>query len=338
MVTARQLCSGALLLAIASTTFASDIPKGMDDVYNIKSEKRFHPFWPPIFGQSLLGTIVDAKNPGKPEAIFETIESPTYRSVGYTEPFAFTSYAVPGGDWSKTKTFGADVAFSQLDAMATGVRSGAKTASLTGNDTTVASRTDCADTTASSGSSNPGTAQSGNSAKDSTSGQTSSTGQKSNQQTGCPDRTVTGVDFGRFTQANVTISKLTVLYYTREMLLKMRDKGPNGALSREGQQAISKDENGWIISRCLVADSITYDLTSNTAIDGGFFAKLLAWLPTANLRYKNDHTISIKTTSPVVLGYKLWRLDVPLTSQSVTNPDYSMDADKIDAILAAGKQ
>jgi hypothetical protein len=184
------------------------------------------------------------------------IESPTYRSVGYTQPFAFTSYAVPGGDWSKTKTFGADVAFSQLDAMATGVRAGAKTASLTGNDATVASRTACADTTTSSGSSNSDTSQSGKSATDSSSGQTSSTSQKS-KQTDCPDRTVTGVDFGRFTQANVTISKLTVLYYTREMLLKMRDTGPNGALSREGQQAISKDENGWIISRCLVADSIT---------------------------------------------------------------------------------
>jgi hypothetical protein len=118
------------------------------------------------------------------------------------------------------------------------------------------------------------------------------------------------------------------------MLLKMADAGPNGALSQAGRDALSQTENGWIISRCLVADSITYELTSNTAIDGGFFAKLLSWLPTASVRYKNDHTVTISTTSPVVLGYKLWRPGTSLVSSSVQHDDFSKDADEIDTIFA----
>jgi len=331
----------ALVLVTTTTLglYAGDVPKGMEDVFKVEKGKPYHPFWPPVSGQDLVGTIVVAKSPSKPEAFFETIESPDYRNVGYTGTFELGSLSIQGGTFGQTRNLSGNVAFSQLDGVSNGIKCGPKSSSLLASGQT----NPCDGSSSTQLNSGAGTqldpSQSGTSqsAGSQSSPSQAATSQGAPSQQDNPQRTVTGADFQRFNSAKLTIPKLHVTFYTLKTLRAMENKGPGGALSTLGLQTLSSEQKGWIVSRCLIADAMTYELTSDTAIDAGFFAKLLAWLPTASVRYKNDHTVAITTTSPVVLGYKLWRPGVGPQSSSVKVADVSIGADEIDAVLN-GKQ
>ncbi len=137
MRTHRLICIACLILLVHVSTVASDIPTGMEDIYNIKIEQHFHPFWPPIIGNSILGTIVIVKKPGKlPDALYETIESPEYRNAGFKGAFEIGQPidVVPAGNFVEVKTIGADIAFKQLDALSSADKKGPTSNSLTGSD------------------------------------------------------------------------------------------------------------------------------------------------------------------------------------------------------------
>jgi hypothetical protein len=326
----------ALLLVLCVYAQASDIPKGLEIIFkNVEKGKPYHPYWPPLLGDNLVGSIVIASKPGKPEAMFETIESPDFRNPHFTGQFQVNSYAIQGGEFGKTSSIGVDVSFSNLDSMANGMKQGPKSSSFVANGTAATAGS----TGAASQSGNPGSSKQPQSGAPNASGGATTT--SSTDQTPAVDdkqRTVTGVDFSRFSKATVSIPKLHVSYYTLETLRAMEDTSLNGALSKNGRDTLSDIGKGWIVSRSLIADSMTYELTSDSAVDGGFFVKLLAWLPTATIRYKNATTISITTTSPVVLGYKLWRPGSGIQSSSVTNDNLanlSEDSSAIDHILDA---
>jgi hypothetical protein len=321
-----------LLLAFSGhRCVGQSIPKGLEPVFkNVEPGKRFHPFWPPVSGQGILGTIVVADKPGKPKAFFRTIDSPTYRNPGYQKEFQTgeIDYAVP--DLSQQKTIGADVAFAQLDAIASALKSGPNGQNLTG---TGQSSTGCS---SSSGSTSGQGSQSTSS--NNPSGGTGNQDQQPN--TNSNSCNVTGVDFNRFTNATVKVSGVKVIYYD---LPTMSDIASNHALTDAAERILSKSQHGWFIHRVLVASSIEYTLVSNTKLDAGFFDKLISWIPTVSVSYNNDKTITLKTTSPLTLGYKLYQMGMgdDFSGQAVEVVDLSaagIDASKIDSEVLSGTQ
>ena len=150
-------------------------------------------------------------------------------------------------------------------------------------------------------------------------------------------RTSTGLDLSKVKQATITIPKLKVTFYTLATLTNMGKTGSDSLLNRLGQQTLSKASRGWIVSRVLIAESLDYELTATDKFDAGFFAKLLTWLPTASIRYKNASTISISTNTPVTIGYKLWRPDRGIEEAAAGNKNdltkIGIAAEDIDKVL-----
>lgn len=351
--------AGLLCLFLASGLLAVSIPSGLEVIFkNVEPGQRFHPFWPPVSGHQILGTVVIAKNPGKPKAYFQTIDSPSYRNPAYTKEFIVGTMSLDAPDLTSEKQISAGVAFSQLDAIGKAISAASSAQSLQGNSRT--SMPTCkpgdqssADSSAHAGSSpasNSATTPKGAAVKGGTAGgssgsQTSTGGNTTNstsagsqgQEGGSANQKVTGFDFCRFTNAASKVTGLKVIYYD---LPTLDDINSNHALTPMAEQRIAKGSNGWIIHRALVIDSIEYTLTSDKAIDAGFFAKLVAWLPTVSVGYKTQNTVTLKTTSPLTIGYKLWQRGLGVEGKELLTaedlPKLGIGADEINTLLSKG--
>jgi hypothetical protein len=350
-----------LSLSIQLAGEAASYPVGLSDIYNnIEPGQKYHPFWPPIVGSQALGVIVIADKPAKPKAFFESIESPRYWNSTYG-PLESQSFDIQTGTYTQTKGIGVAIAFADLDAIAQGGKANPSStqvlAKICPNDQTPKTSSSSTKATVagspvkqgSGGSSgapqNSATGQSapGNSGPASNDGSSSSnTSSSSTGSSDCQSSSLsnTGIDFSKFSSASVTIPKIHVLYYTLATLTGMADQTGSGALTKLGRDTLNKTGKGWITNRILVADSITYTLNANTDLDAGFFVKLVSWLPTLSVKYKNARTVDITTSSPVSIGYKLWRPGVGPQGASVSGTDdggVSIPAEKIDDILLHGK-
>ncbi len=115
----------------------------------------------------------------------------------------------------------------------------------------------------------------------------------------------------------------------------MEVTGDSGSLNADARLLLSAQQNGWIISRCLVADSISYDFKSDVDINGGLKAILLKWLPTFDVKYYDARHMTISSNGPVVLGYKLWRPgNGPKPSSTDPTDDGSIGRDEIDRMYS----
>jgi hypothetical protein len=355
-----KLSRAFLVLSVfcVSTLLAVSVPSGLELIFkNVESGQRFHPFWPPVSGHQVLGTVVVAKNPGKPQAFFQTIDSPSYRNPSYTKAFIVGTLPLDTPDLTSEKQISAAVAFSQLDSIGKALASSSNAQSLQGN--TGAAAPSCPGTaqnpepapapssqTVSSstpGSSSPAKAHGAKDVAGNSGGQkpasgtgTTSQGSTAPSQSGssAAAQKITGIDFCRFTNATSKITGLEVMYYD---LPTLDDINSNHALTPSAEKLISKGAKGWIIHRVLVVDSIEYTLTSNTTIDAGFFAKLVAWLPTVSAGYKNQNTVTLKTTSPLTIGYKLWQLGLGVEGKEILTkddlPKLGIGDDAIESLL-----
>jgi len=349
-------------LTIYGRSFAGDIPKGMEPIFRgIEKGKPFHPIWPPIVGQNLVGTIVIAKAPGKPEAYFESIEK--YRNPAYIGEFSFIApLGFVGGTLTQTHSLGVNAAFTQLDAISNAMKTGAKASNLVGKTADQNSTSDTSGTqqTATTGGgmaavamSNPtvpcgsnstetgqseqgstpdsGATTSSDKGKDKSKNSSSSSdqGQKATTPTQGKGNS-TGISFDKFSNATVQVCGLAVLSYSLETLTNIQ----NGqALNSPGNTLLSPTNTGWIVNTALVASSLEYTLSSSTAVDAGFFAKLVAWIPGVSVHYKGANTVVIRTTAPLTIGYKLWKQGIPMSGAGASefNPgDTGADADEIN--------
>lgn len=288
----------ALFAAPASAYAANDC---LSDIYKgVENGKKFHPLWPFISGLNTVGTVVIAKNPKKPEAYFGSIDSPDYRPVGAPSfPVKQIAFTTPTS-CSSARDIGVDVAYSQLDALSKNLSQGAKAQSLTATQTQVNSAA-------------AQTAQSGTSSNNSSSasGQPSGTANgSSGPNASDPTATVstdtyrqsTGVDFSSIKSATLKITGLAVQYYDLPVLMQMN----SGAALSPATTLFAPQEHGWIISRALTAATVEYTLTSNSDIHASFLANLVSWLPGMKFKYASARSITLTTTSPVTIGYKLW--------------------------------
>jgi len=306
---------------------AANLPTGMDAFINgVETGKKFHPFWPPASGSQIVGTVVIASKPNKPEAFFQTINSPNYRNSAYTKDFIIGEFAYTAPELKQEKTIGVGVAFSTLDDISKSLTP-AKAAAPGGTATVepqpaslLATSTEATSSDAKKGDT---------SAKDS-----KDAGKKASAE---EEKKVTGVDFSKFKTATVKATGLKAVFYDLPTLI---DIEKNHALQPAAEQLLTPAGKGWIISRTLVVDSLEYTLTANTKIDAGLFAKLVAWMPTVSVKYKNDTTVVLKTSAPITIGYKLWRPGAGVQGQAIEKTraeDLGLDSKAIDAILA-GKQ
>lgn len=294
-----QLLKIATLLCtvlIGAAQLRATTPPGLEILFQqVEPGRPFHPLWPPLIGDDGVGTIVIARDPGKIQAFFETIESPEFSNPGVGQ-FEKETIEIKLGELARIRMTSADIAFSQLDAISNTMLKGKSAKNLVGKvnfDLEIGDKP--------SGNVNDESGNAGGSSK------TGASAKQPNSETADQGRTKTGIDFSKFSQATITIPKVRVRYYTLATLQKMAKTGSESILSQSGIQVLSKAGRGWIISRVLIADSIDYEVTSTSKVDAGLFAKLLAWLPTASVRYKGANAVSISTNSPIILGYKLWR-------------------------------
>jgi hypothetical protein len=366
-----------LLVFFASNSMAGSVPNGLELIFkNVESGQRFHPFWPPVSGHQILGTVVIAKNPGRPQAFFQTIDSPSYRNPAYTKEFIVGALRLDAPDLTSERRISAGVAFSQLDLIGKAISSTSSPQSLQGN--SGASAPTCPTTAAAksgSGSSGQTTTQAAsgtnppsngrptvaNAVAGALGGQAAASG-TSSPSGGSAAQKVTGVEFCRFTSATSKVTGLKVIYYDLPTLNDInannepapglndivpsgvRGNAPNAnnALTPAAERLLSRGAKGWIIHRALVVDSIEYTLTSNSAIDAGFFAKLVAWLPTVAVGYRNQNTVTLKTTSPLTIGYKLWQRGAGVEGKAIRTirtstkedlPGLEIGDDAIDELL-----
>lgn len=149
----------------------------------------------------------------------------------------------------------------------------------------------------------------------------------------------TGVDVSLLKEVKRSISGITVEYYTLGTLLGLPE-----ALSAGGRTFLALNARGWIVHRCLRLDGLDYTLTTKDDIGVGFFAKLVSWLPTVDVRYVNSRTLRLVANYPVYIGYKLWRPGADVAgAKSLKDADadvhsVGLDASEIDreALAARG--
>jgi hypothetical protein len=332
----RFLVAVLIVAIVASPLSGNNIPNGLSPIFKgIEPGKPFHPIWPPIVGQTLVGTVVVAKNVKQPEAYFGSIEG--FRSSAYTGQFKIEQLGYVAPTLTQSHDVGVDAAFTQLDAIASAAKKGANASSLNGksveqNGTEKPSDKGPAKTTSDPTSllgSNPATtcgvdnpkannASTGKAepakASDASKQTNGKSAGKSDNASGNgqsqPTTKKTGIDFSRMSSAQVQICGLAVVYYTPQTL---QDIASKNALTDAGNDLLTDSQRGWIVNRALVATSMEYTLVSSTSLDAGFFAKLTAWLPGVSIRYKGANTVTIRTTSPLTIGYKLWRPGLSIT-------------------------
>jgi hypothetical protein len=367
VIKARDIILKTLLMvALACSPLAgNNIPTGLGPIFKgIEPGKPFHPVWPPIVGQNLVGTIVIAKSPSKPEAYFGSIEA--FRNSSYAGQFKTEQLGYDAPALTQSHNIDVMAAFTQLDAIASAAKAGAKATSLVGkaveqNGTEKPASTTPAKTTsdpAALTASNPATTCGGDNGKtNNTPSGAPATDKQATAKTGKPASTTpstkstnksassgssansqassnsTKMDFSKMSSAQVQICGLAVVYYTLDTL---GDIAAKHALTEDGNDYLTASQKGWIVNRALVATSMEYTFNSSTALDAGFFAKLTAWLPGVSVKYKGANTVTIRTTSPLTIGYKLWRPGLDVTGAGASEAkieDIGRDAADIDAIL-----
>jgi hypothetical protein len=139
------------------------------------------------------------------------------------------------------------------------------------------------------------------------------------QAAGAEGQRETGVDVSLLKEVKRSMSGITVEYYTLGTLLGLPD-----ALSASGRTFLAPSARGWIVHRCLRIDGLDYTLTTKDDVGAGFFAKLVSWLPTVDVRYVNSRTLRLVANYPIYIGYKLWR---PGADVAGTRAGVSADAD-----------
>ena len=146
----------------------------------------------------------------------------------------------------------------------------------------------------------------------------------------------TGVDVSLFKDVKRSISGITVEHYTLGTLL-----GMPGALSAGGKTFLAPEARGWIVHRCLRLDGLDYTLTTKDDVGAGFFAKIVSWLPTVDVRYVNSRTLRMVANYPVYIGYKLWRPGADVTgTRGGADADVhglGLDANEIDREAEAAR-
>jgi len=316
------------LVALSLVSFGGSIPKGMEPIFDkVEPGKKFHPLWPPISGQQVLGTVVVARSPDKPQAFFQTINSPSYRNPTYTKDFIVGQLPFSAADLTQERNVDVGVGFAELDGIAAALKNGAQAANLVGNAPQAApASTQPSSTNEKKGGSTTQPEKKDDSKKDDA--------KKDDAKKSTPSTNkITGVDFQKFSSATVKATGLKVIYYDLPTILAIEKEH---ALTPGAEQILSQAQKGWIIHRALVVDSLEYSFTSNSTIDAGFFAKLVAWIPTVSTTFKNSKTVTLKTTSPLTIGYKLWRPGVGpegLATASTKVDALGVDITGIDRIL-----
>src|ERR1700751_2364788 len=108
-----------MLFALVRPSEAINPPAGFDDLLQVEKGKPFHPLYPFfVGGTDLIGVIVIARNPKKPQAFFETIDSPGYLNPDSIGKLTIVSHPITGGTYYQTRDLGAALALAQLDAIA----------------------------------------------------------------------------------------------------------------------------------------------------------------------------------------------------------------------------
>lgn len=289
LVLSCSILAGALGTVLDGASY----PKGFETIFKgIERGKKFYPSWPPMVGQSVVGIMVQAKDPGKPEATFESIESGTFRNAQYTGSFEIGTNEYLSPDYTAERNIDVGVAFTQLDALASTLSGKMPQVALPGSEAKPAATSGAqpnaeTPTTPTEGASKAETKPAGDTAQEK----------------------VTGVDFKKFSKASLKPGKIIVEYYTLRTLLDIQG---NRAVNAVGQAWLTPANRGFVIHRALRMDGVEYTLDSNTDIEAGFFAKLVAWLPGVSVRYKSAKSIALKSSSPVYIGYKVWRPGVGL--------------------------
>src|SRR5258708_4430187 len=121
-----KVLMAALIFALAASPLVGgNIPNGLGPIFKgIEPGKPFHPIWPPIVGQTLVGTVVVAKDVKKPEAYFGSIEG--FRSPSYTGQFKIDQLGYVAPNLTQSHDIEIAAAFTQLDAIASAAKAGAK--------------------------------------------------------------------------------------------------------------------------------------------------------------------------------------------------------------------
>jgi hypothetical protein len=326
------------ILVLLPHALAVDTPGGFKDLLQVEKGAPFHPLFPFFVGGSnYVGVIVIAHNPNKPEAFFENIDSPGYLNPDSVGQLSVENHDILGGKYSQTHNIGAAMAFAQLDRIGQAAKSPPNATNLLAKTCEPSNTKEIAtalpDKSASStptptpASTPPG-------------GKAPGTSSSSRNSENCQQSTMTstGIDISKFSGATVTISKAHLAYYPLQTLTRLQNSS-NGPLSALGKQVFIDDPDAWIVSRIVIVDSVTYDLTSTTDLDAGLFAKLTAWLPTISAKYKSRNTVSVTSQVPIVVGYKLWRPFSKVVGSSVDTPKapgITLDAAGVERVLTFG--
>jgi hypothetical protein len=112
-------CSTGAVLLLVTPLRSASVPKGFETIFKgIEPGKKFYPSWPPLVGQTPVGIMVQAKDPSKPQALFESIESGTFRNGQYRGSFEIATNEYISPEYTAERNIEVDVAFTQLDAVA----------------------------------------------------------------------------------------------------------------------------------------------------------------------------------------------------------------------------
>jgi hypothetical protein len=322
----KQSLRTVVLLALISIAAGTRCQNGcLNDIYKgVEAGKQFHPLWPFISGVQTVGTVVEAKKAKKPEAYFGSIDDPAYKQGGAKSLPVSTIEFVTPSTCSSASNIGALVAFSQLDALSKSATQGAKAQSLTATPSQVtAPKTQApastpvpaSSTNPAAPASTPAPASPANPAAPAPGGtQPAVVSDGSKTSTTNPAEALvdkgaysstTGVDFSHITAATLKITGLTVQYYDLPILTKLNSGVAGGILNPTGVDALS-DKDTWIISRAVTAATLEYTLISDSDVHASFLAQLASWLPGVQFKWASARVITLTTTSPVTIGYKLW--------------------------------
>lgn len=302
----RHLAHAAVVgfvVAASALANAGSYPDGLAPIFKgIEKGKRFHAFWPPMVGQTAVGTLIQAKKPDDVQATFESIESPAFRNAQYNDAFEIGEVEYTAPEYTSARAIDVKVAFSQLDAVSERLR-----------------QAQPAPPAATAPAANAVPAQS----------------EQEAAATPPPAKfsQATGLGVSSVADASVKVGRIVVEYYTLKTLFAIKDGRATNAI---GSSLLQSDNKGWVIHRALRFDGLEYTLRSTKDIDAGFFAKVTAWLPGVSVRYYNAKTVTLKMTAPLYVGYKLWRPDIAFAGAAVDEVDVhtlGIGADEIDKNL-----
>jgi hypothetical protein len=306
-----------LAVCLVAPMSGASYPSGLEVIFRgIEPGKKFYPAWPPMVGQSTIGIMIQAKDPSKPQGLFESIESGTFRNPQYKGTFETGTNEYLAPEYTSERNIGVTVAFSQLEAIAEQLNKKSPAVSVPTGGTSAPQSGAQQGTPQPSAPAliSPQAPTQASNAKPDRSG--SNTAATAAQQADTKDNKVTGVDFQKLSKVSLKPGKVVVEYYTYGTLL---DINGNNAINAVGQAWLTPANKGFVIHRVLRLDNVEYTLDSTNDIEAGFFAKVVAWLPGVSVRYKNTKTLVLKSSAPIYIGYKLWRPGIGIQGAAATD-------------------